>query len=163
MNEKDTLDTILELADDKISVGATINRMKQTVDALGRAHSDALQAHMEALARNRGIAPVRPVVTDLEKKAAKIVPRPTPKVAAEGYAEYRKYINQVPKETREKYPTAGRDDLQLASTFELQLLIDGRRSVLDIKNMLDAQFERPSTLQAVFNYLEILKIAGLIE
>ena len=163
MNEKDTLDTILELAQDKKSVGAVIDRMKKTVDALGQAHADALQAHMEALARNRGVAPVRPVMTDLEKKAANIVPRPTPKVAAEGYAEYRKYINQVSKEIRDKYPIMGRSDLSLANTFELQLLIDGRRSVLDIKHMLDAQYERPSTLSAIFNYLEILKAAGLIE
>jgi hypothetical protein len=29
--------------------------------------------------------------------------------------------------------------------------------------MLDAQYDRRSTLQAVLNYLEILKLAGLVE
>lgn len=162
MNEKETLDTILELAGDKTSVGDTIERLKNTVEALGRAHLDALQIHMEDSARRRGVEPVQPVMTDLEKQAADIVPAPTPKVKAEGYAGYRKYIQQVPKETRDKYPIMGPDGLFLANTFEMQLLIDGRRSVLDIKHMLDAQYERPSSLQAVLNYLEVLRAAGLV-
>ena len=48
-------------------------------------------------------------------------------------------------------------------TGELQLLIDGRRTALDIKHALDAQYPNRSDLQAVLNYLEILEIAGLIE
>ena len=51
----------------------------------------------------------------------------------------------------------------VANTAELQLLVNGRHSALDIKKMLDAQNERRSTLQAVLNYLEVLKLAGLVE
>jgi hypothetical protein len=63
-------------------------------------------------------------------------------------------ITAVPAAERAKYPVAGKD-LALANANELQLLIDGRRSVLDIKKMLDAQYERKSTLQAIFNHIEV--------
>ncbi len=100
-------------------------------------------------------------MTDLEKKAARIIPKPTAKVKMNGYREYRKFITQVPKEERAKLPYGGRKEI--ASTSELHLLIDGKRSALDIKNMLDAQYPRKSKLQSILNYLEILKLAGLIE
>ena len=43
------------------------------------------------------------------------------------------------------------------------LLINGTNSVLDIKKMMDAQYRTTSELQAIMNYLEVLKLAGLIE
>ncbi len=160
-NEKATLETILELADNKREVGSYLAKMKRTIDAVGKAHMDALKSHMEATAKKLGVEPVRIPLTKLEKKAAKIVPRTTAKVKMDGYREYRKFITQVPKEERAKFPYGGRRGI--ANTNELQLLIDGKRSALDIKKMLDAQYPRKSKLQSIINYLEILKLAGLIE
>ncbi|MGZ5488888.1 MAG: hypothetical protein ACXWF4_10195, partial [Candidatus Aminicenantales bacterium] len=97
-----------------------------------------------------------------EKRAAKIVPRPTAKVRQDGYRGYQKLLTAVPAEARLKFPVAGKD-LVLANPSELQLLVNGRHSALDIKKMLDAQNERRSSLQAVLNDLEILKLAGLVE
>jgi hypothetical protein len=102
------------------------------------------------------------VLSELEKRAAKIVPRPTSKVRQGGYREYQKLLTAVPAAERAKYPVAGKD-LVVANAAELQLLVNGRHSALDIKKMLDAQHERRSTLQAVLNHLEILKLAGLVE
>jgi hypothetical protein len=42
------------------------------------------------------------------------------------------------------------------------LLINGKNSVLDIKNMLDVQSERQADLQDILNYVETLKTAGLV-
>ena len=44
----------------------------------------------------------------------------------------------------------------------MQLLINGKNSVLDIKNMLDVQSERRADLQEIMNYVETLKTAGLV-
>ena len=63
---------------------------------------------------------------------------------------------------RAKFPTFGKDMI-VANASELQLLVNGRHSALDIKKMLDAQHERRSSLQAVVNSLEILRLAGLVE
>ena len=46
---------------------------------------------------------------------------------------------------------------------ELQLLINGKHNVLEIKSLLDAQSQRKSTVQGILNYLTILKLAGLVE
>jgi hypothetical protein len=69
-------------------------------------------------------------------------------------------ISKVPKTERDKYKYSRRD---IASTSEVQLLIDGKRSVLLIKQSLDAQYQRKSKLESVLNYIRILDLAGLVE
>jgi hypothetical protein len=160
-NEKATLETVLELAENKKEVGDYVEKMKRAISAVGNAHLEAFEQHMKVTAKNLGIKPVKIQWSDLEKKAAKIIPKPTAKVKEGGYREYRNLIDEVPKEESAKFPTGGRRDI--ASTSELQCLINGKRSALDIKNMLDVQYERKSKLQSILNYLEILKLAGLIE
>ena len=159
-NEKSTLESILELADNKKVVGDYVETMKKTINQIGTAHLIAIEKHMMATARRLNTKPVKIQMTNLEKKAAKIVPRPTAKVKMNGYRGYREFLNQVPKSERDKYPYSRRE---IASTSELQVLIDGKRSALDIKNILDAQYQRKSDLQGVINYIEILRLAGLVE
>ncbi len=160
-NEKETLGSILELADNKTEVGKYLAEMKKTVDVVGTAHLAALKLHMEAAARKLGVKPVKITLTELEIKAAKIVPKPTDKVKMNGYRGYRELINQVLKD-KEKTASLGRRS-GISNTNELQLLINGKRSVLDINNMLDAQYNRKSKLESILAYLELLKLAGLVE
>lgn len=159
-NEKDTLDTILELASDKGAVGSYVEKMKKTVESVGKAHLEALGIHMETTAGILGVSPVKIELTELEKKAAGIFPKPTAKVKEGGYREYSTFISQIPEEQSAKYPY-GRGDI--TSTGELQLLINGKRSVLEIKKMLDAQYSGKSKMESILNYIEILRLAGLVE
>jgi hypothetical protein len=158
-NEKDTLGAVLELAKDNTAVGSYVAKMQKTVDAVGAAHMAALKAHMETLSKKLGVKPAKIQWTEQEKKAAKMIPKPTVKVKEKGYRGYREFITKVPKEESKKYPYGRRD---IGSTSELQCLIDGKRSILDIKNMLDAQYSRESKLESVINYIQILKLAGLV-
>jgi aminopeptidase YwaD len=159
INEKETLDSVLQLASDKAGVGAYVAAMKKSVEALGAAHLATIQAHMDATAKRLGQKPVVIVLSDLEKKAAKIFPKATAKVKADGYGGTRKYVDAVPAEVKAKFSYQS----ELASTSELQFLCTGKHSVLDIKAMLDAQNQRKSTVQGIMNYLQILKLAGLVE
>jgi hypothetical protein len=159
INEKETLDSILELAKNKTAVGQYIRQMQKTIDTIGKSHLAALQTHMTTVAKRFGVKPVRIGLNELERKAAKIVPKPTVLIKEGGYREYRNHINRVPKEEKAKYPY-GRDGIP--STSELQCLINGKRSVLEIRNMLDVQYPRKSNLESVMNYIQILKLAGLI-
>jgi hypothetical protein len=163
-NERETLDSILELASNRTTVGAYIAKMKKTVGAVAGAHLSALQAHMEAAVARLGTKPVAPALSDLEKTAAKMIPRPTPKVRAEGYRGYTKLIEQVPKEEKAKYPYSqfGQRDF-MGNTAEIQCLINGTHSILDIVKMLDAQSQRRVNLQSVMNYVQVLRLAGLVE
>jgi hypothetical protein len=162
LNERETLATVLELAPKDPGLSGHVARLAKALDAAGAADLAALEAHRLAVAGRLGIKPVPIVPTELEKRAAKIVPRPTAKVKADGYRGYQKLLQAVPQAERAKFPLAGKG-LVLASQPELQLLVNGKHSAVDILKMLDAQNERRSTLQAVLNYLEILKMAGLVE
>jgi len=157
INEKDTLETVQELAVDKKAVGEYVAAMQKTIDSIGQAHLSALEMHMKAAAKKLGVAPVTLQMSELESRAAKIVPRQTAKVKAGGYRGYQEHITKAPAEVRQKYPVKTRN------TAELQLLINGRHSALDIKNMMDAQSQQKTDLQDVLNHLEILKAAGLVE
>jgi aminopeptidase YwaD len=159
LNEKDTLDSVLQLATDKASVGAYVAQMKKSVDAVGAAHLGTLQAHMEAMAKKLGTKPVKIELTEAEKKAMKVVPKVTVKVTGEVQQGYQKYLSAVPQTERAKYPYQA----ELFTPNELQLLINGKHNVLELKALLDAQSQRKSTVQGIMNYLQILKLAGLVE
>jgi hypothetical protein len=159
-NELDTLDSIMELAEDEAAVGAHVDEMKATVDAVASAHLKAIDAHMKVVADRLGVDPVVLQLSDLEKRATTVIPSQTDLVKANGYRGYQQYIMDVPAEERARYPY-GREGI--SNTSELQLLIDGKTSVWDIKKALDAQSQRSSDLQEIFNYLEVLKLAGLVE
>jgi hypothetical protein len=158
-NEKATLDSVLELADDKKVVGDYVAQMKASIDQIGSTHLTALETHAKVSAKQLNTTLTKVQLTELESKAAKIVPKPTATVKSVGYGGDRELIDNVPEAEKEKYPYSRND---IASTRELHLLVDGVNSVLDIKYKLDVQHARPSDLQAILNYLEILKLAGLI-
>jgi hypothetical protein len=162
INEKATLASVLQLADDAGAVGSYVREMQEAIDRVGDVHLQALEQHMTAVAHrligSAGQVDLR--LTDLERRAAESVPRPTALVKQDGYRGWQAYLQQVSQETRQQF-TYERGDI--ASTSELQLLINGTNSVLDIKKMLDGQNRTTSDLQAIFNYIEILKAAGLVE
>ncbi|KPK76145.1 MAG: hypothetical protein AMJ79_07950 [Phycisphaerae bacterium SM23_30] len=160
LNEGDTLASVLELAADKLRVANYIADMQATIDFISLAHLTALQSHMEAVAEKLNTRPVSTELTDLERQAAGIVPRQTPKVTQNGYNGYSQFINQVPQQERDKFPY---DRRAAGDTTELGRLVNGTHSILDIKKMLDAQSGRISDLQSVVNYLQVLKLAGLVE
>lgn len=158
--EKETLDSILELAEDGRRVGAHVKEMQEAVESIAAAHLAALEAHMKIVAGNLNTQAVRIQLSDLEQKASRMIPKQTARVKENGYGGYRQYLNQVADADRQRL-SAERG--VIASTGELQLLINGKYSVLDIKKMLDAQNRNTSNLQAIVNYCELLKLAGLIE
>ena len=160
MNEQATLQSLLELASDQPRVSGYVRAMQQTIDRIGAAHLAALETHMEIVAAGLNTQPVRIRLTDLEQRADRMVPRPTARVKENGYRRWRTYLEEVPADARGVFPY---DRQEIASTNELNLLIDGSHSVLDIKKMLDAQYRATSDLQAIINYIEVLKLAGLVE
>ncbi|MCK4758665.1 MAG: M28 family peptidase, partial [Candidatus Aminicenantes bacterium] len=103
-NEKNTLETVVELASDKTAVGSHVSKLQKSIDAVGSANHAALQAHMESVAKKLGVKSVKVQWTELEKKAAKMVPKPTEKVTAKGYRGYFGFIQKVSQEDRKKYP-----------------------------------------------------------
>lgn len=157
--EKNTLQSVNELATGSKPLGEYVASMQKTVDQVGASQLAILDAHLEATRRRLKAPAVTLELSPLEQRAAKLVPRPTAKVRANGYRGYQEFIAQVPEEVRKQHPYG-----QAGDTAELSRLCNGRNSALDIKKALDAQSSRgPSDLQHVLNYLEILKAAGLVD
>ena len=115
---------------------------------------------MEATARKLATSPASEKLSALEKKAQGMMPRPTARVKANGPWGYSKFIQELPQEVRDRYPVNMRN---LGDPGELQRLIDGRRNLLEIKKMVDAQSPAQASLQEMLNYLETLKAAGLVQ
>ncbi len=130
------------------------------MEAVAAAPQRALEAHLRAPADRLHLPQLRFGAADLERLAAGVVPRQTALVKADGYRGWRAPLDGVSDEVKQQFPVARR---AIASTSELQLLIDGRNSALDIRDQLDAQYSQASDLQAILNHLEILRAAGLVE
>lgn len=156
INETNTLETILQLAADKKKVGDYVASTKKSVEQIAKTELEVVERHMRVTAEALKTEPVKIELFALEKKASKMYPKPTEKVKANGYGGYREFLPRT-------QPTRGQGEFRRLDRSELQLLINGKNSILDIKNMLDAQAERRADLQDVMNYVETLKTAGLVE
>jgi hypothetical protein len=154
INEKNTLETVNELAADKKRVGAHVLAMQQATDQVGVAQLAAVDAHMKAVATRLKVAPVVLKLTDLELKASTMVPKQTPKVTANGYQGYRDLLPPAAELTK-KFP--GID------TGELGRLVNGKQSLLDMKKMLETQAAAKPNLQLMIDYIDVLAKAGLVE
>jgi hypothetical protein len=152
LNEKDTLETVNELAADKARVAAHVAALQKAMDQTGGAQLAALEAHMKAAAARLKAAPVVIKPTDLELSASAMVPKPTPKITADGYQGYRQHL-------------AGIDLAKFRGldTAEMGRLVNGRHSLLDIRKMLEAQAPVKVDLQQVVDFAGALAKAGLIE
>lgn len=162
--EQATLESVFELSRAK-AVRDYVAAMKASIKGIRNSHTGALEQLMNTRAAELGCAPVRIVLTDLEKKAAKIVPKPTEKITENGYRGYQELIMKAAggddenTENRRRMYSRFRG---IGDSSELHRLIDGKRSLLDIKNAMDAQSERETDLESMISYLDVLKKAGLV-
>jgi hypothetical protein len=152
INEKDTLETVNELASDKARVAAHVAALQKAADLTGAAQLAAVDAQMRALTARLKMAPVALTPTELERAAAAMVPKQTPKVTSEGYQGYRQFLTGI-----DVAKFRGLD------TTELSRLVNGRHSLLDIRKMLEAQAPVKADLQQIIDYANVLVKAGLIE
>jgi hypothetical protein len=152
INEKDTLETVNELAAGKARVAAHVAAMQKSTELAGAAQLAAVDAQMKAVAARLKVPPVVLTPTELETAAAAMVPTQTPKVTAEGYQGYRQFLTG-----------ADLTKFRGLDTTELSRLVNGRHSLLDIRKMLDAQSPVKADLQQIVDYTGLLAKAGLVE
>jgi hypothetical protein len=105
----------------------------------------------------RRTTPQKPALTAEEERAAGIVPRREPALKGPvGWGFLRDKLKEVP-------PALNRLDFRQAGliTYEVLNFVDGKRSLLDIRNAVSAEFE-PVPLQWVEDYLRLLATAGVV-
>jgi hypothetical protein len=135
-----------------------INNRKEKLDILLQVQLTALRELMNTRSKELSIPPVGLNPDEEEKNAIKIVPVPSEKAKAMTYEGYNNMINALPG----KFLLSNRY-LGIVNTSEAAGLADGKRNLLQIKKMVDAQFERESPLNDIVNYFNVLKEAGLMK
>jgi len=158
VNERATLDSVRQLVAGEVKFNPYLEGLKSAVTSLELGHLRTYDENARWTASLLGLPSTTSKPTEIELKAAKIVPKPLPKIKEGGYQGYRTAIMETMKQAGKAAP----DRSQLPSPIEIQLLCDGRNSALTIKKMLDTQFRQESSLEAILAYLEILKKAGLV-
>ncbi len=157
-NERATVGSVLQLAGDKAGFGAYLAELQASVTGLEAAHLRTMDQAMRRQAAALGLKPVDLKLSEAEKKAAALIPRPLPKIKAAGFQGYQTAI----QEARKALGAATPDRAAGRNSSEIQLLCDGKNSALDIKKMLDTQFRQETPLETIVGLLEVLKKAGLV-
>lgn len=160
-NEKATLLSVLRLMPNSANLKAYVNTLTASLQEKSATFHKEIDAAAKAIAPVVGVAaPKAVVLTDAEKKAAKIYPRSTAKVKEGGYGVMR----TIPRDLQQKYNIVnaqGRSAITHGDDIA-KLTVGGMNSILDIKKMQDAQFPDASSLENIMNYLDMLKEAGLV-
>ncbi len=157
-NERATVDSLLQLAGDKVGFVRYLAELKASVTGLETAHLRTMDQAMRRQAVALGLKPVDLKLSEAEKRAAALIPKPLPKIRADGFQGFQASI----QEARKALGAAAPDRTASRNTSEIQLLCDGKNSAQDIKKMLDTQFRQETPLEAVVGHLEVLKKAGLV-
>lgn len=155
-NEKSTLLSVAELAPGNSSLQSQIEMLNVSLIQLNSSNQKLLDKQIQLIASKLGVEVPSFKLTKLEKKAGEIIPSVTSELESSGFGVERS-LRKLPEDVIVKYPYK-----KIANTTELCALINGKNSVLDMKKMLDAQYNRKTELQDVINYLELLKIKGLV-
>ena len=157
LNEMETVETTLELAPKDANLSATVALELAQLRKLADGQLLILDQEMKQLAAKLGVPAVIIKADELEKAALAIVPVTTSKVKEAGYGGYRQFMPQM---SREQMTATYRD---IANTGELERLCNGKHNALQIKQMLDTQYAKESSLKSILAYIEVLQKAGLVK
>ena len=157
MAEKSAIGKVTSLSDAP-DVQAMISSRKEKLDNLLQVQLTALRELMNTRSKQLSIATVGLNPDEAEKNAVRIIPVPTEKAKTMIYGGYYDLIKALP----EKFLVSNRYS-GIVNTSEAAGLADGKRNLLQIKKMVDAQFERESPLTDIVNYFNVLKEAGLMK
>ena len=157
-NEKETLESVSELFVNQSKMKKYLNIQLQSLKSLYENNLKMTEEQMKVRSTQLSTSIIKLKNSELENQALKIVPVPTQKVIENGYGGYRKHMGNLSEEIRGKYtyPSLKR------TTSELERLCNGKRNALEIKKMIDVQYPYHIELEDVLNYIELLKLAGLV-
>jgi len=157
MAEKSAMEKIRQISE-KPEVISTLNNRKDKLDNMLQIQLSALRDLMITRSKELSVSPGDLKPDDLETGALKIIPVPTERAMTIGYEGDYQYISALSSEFRNDNPYN-----RIVNTSEAAGLADGKRNLLQIKKMVDAQFERESPLQDMINFFHVLKEAGLMK
>ena len=154
--EKSAMEKVRQISGQQ-QVTVLINNNCDRLDNLLQSQLASLKEQMTGKCKLLGIPPAELRSDERERSANKIIPSPTGRAATMGNGGERKYIESVSSDIRQKYTYR-----YVFNTDEVAGLADGKRNLLQIKKIVDSEFERETPLQDILNYFAILREAGLM-
>jgi hypothetical protein len=156
INEIETVESTLELAPGDAQLQAAVAVQVAQIRKIAEAQQAVTDQEMKKLTAGFGLPVIMLKPNELEKKAIAMVPVPTSRVREKGYGGYSSFM---PELTREQSMAVYN---KISDKTELERLCNGKHNALQIKHMLDTQSPRESDLQAIMDYIDVLKNAGLV-
>ncbi len=153
--EKNTILSLLELSDGK-SVNDYVKNLAANVKSSEKIYQSLLTAHAGLVSKNKNTKLKEPEFTKEEKEASKKIPVPTVKYLKN--SNFSEWINNRDY----RYLRYRLYRLGNSSMWELQCLIDGKKSILDIYNVLNAEYNRFANLKDIVTYINLLEKAGQV-
>jgi hypothetical protein len=157
-NEKETLESVSELFVNKSAMNKYLGKQLDQLENIYSSNLKMLAEQMKTQSSLISAPVVKLEASEKEKEAIKIIPVPTSKVTENGYRGYGKFMSELSSEIKEKYPYYSLS----RTSSELERLCDGKRNALEIKKMIDVQYPFNVELEDVLNYIELLKLSGLV-
>jgi aminopeptidase YwaD len=154
--EKSAFETVKRLSAKK-EVSDLIAVMKERADRELKNNLSAIHEIFAARCKNLNLSETAIKLNETEKKAAGIFPSKTAAANMMGHGGERKYISKVPKAFLDSHKYS-----KLVNADETAGLADGKHSILQIKKIVDSEFERESPLEDIMNFFAVLKEAALI-
>lgn len=158
INERATLETVLQLTSDASRFAAPMKCWKGSVSGIERSALKALEGDFQLTSSLLGAEPGALAPAPLLKRLATIFPKPVRAVKGRGFEGYLSLIGQPADPRSLGIPGHGIRRVEA----ELRLLCNGHNSALDIKKMLDTQFQEETSPETILNHLEVLRTAGLV-
>jgi aminopeptidase YwaD len=157
--EKEAILTSRFFAKDDPAVEGLIKSRAAALDAVQASFLREVEDVYKLRCLKAGLKPQKPAPTEDEVRAARLVPVRTDKMKGyfNGFEFYQKMRALL--ESKKMPPAVyqlGRAD------FEVRNFIDGRRSIMDIRNAVSAEYG-PLAVKAVEGYIEVLKNMGYVE
>ncbi len=114
----------------------------------------ALTEYYKNIAALHGVEPVSPRLTAEEKRLDQLVPKRTKDMA--GFFNF--FAFNMRLRGKKDLPEYHLNNLE---DFEIRNFIDNKRSILEIRNAVSAEF-RPIPLKDVENYIKVLELGGMV-
>jgi aminopeptidase YwaD len=151
LREEETLSSVSFFASENGPLSSLIESLKKQLTAREKIAQNDLLLIYRSLAAKFEVKPLLPKLTAQEKEAAELIPKRTKDF--QGYFNSFLFSMRLRKEAEIILPRF--------TLFEVRNFIDGKRSILDIKNAVSAEYQ-PVSLAEVAKYIRLLEKAGFV-
>ncbi len=159
LREKKAISSVLELSNDNELIQEFIKTCKKKVDEETIILQEGLSDYYNILCRHYQVSPALLPLTEKEKELRQLIPSRNPQFR--GLMEENFYIENGGDVFQRWFFT--QDDLLRAFSLTVEMLnfTDGKRSLLEIRNAVSAEYE-PIEIELVESYFKNLEKAGVI-